>query len=414
MTKVIVDCRLISGTAGGVESGVVSLAQGMRDLDREGLEIQWWLWQEHTDWLTPHLGSRDELLLTPFADRATDTIIRSTATRLRKSTAGAQALSLLRRVGPRRYRLPLSDGRAEAAGASLVHFPLQRAFLTDLPTVYQPHDVQHEHYPENFTAEDLYLRGLTFRAFMQAARRVVVGTTWTARDVADKVGIDLGRIDVVPLAAPRLPEPQLPREDVTRRVANGFLFYPAAPWKHKNHEGLFRAMAILRTRGYELPLVLPGANAGSSATLLEAARRSGVEDLLVLPGYVSSAEISWYYRSATMLVMPSFFESESLPIWEAFTAGTPVAASAVTAIPDQVGDAAVLFDPSDPTDMADAMMRLIDDGGLRSALVTRAAARVASFTPELTARGMLATYRQALGIPATANDREWASSRPFI
>jgi glycosyltransferase involved in cell wall biosynthesis len=67
------------------------------------------------------------------------------------------------------------------------------------------------------------------------------------------------------------------------------------------------------------------------------------------------------YRLATMLVMPSLYESVSIPIFEAFQAGTPVAASSIFAIPEQVGNAAVLFDPLSPDAIAEAVLSLAND-----------------------------------------------------
>ena len=62
-------------------------------------------------------------------------------------------------------------------------------------------------------------------------------------------------------------------------------------------------------------------------------------------GYVEQDDLHAIYRLATALVMPSLFESVSIPIYEAFQVGTPVAASGILAIPQQVGDGGLLFDP---------------------------------------------------------------------
>ncbi len=61
----------------------------------------------------------------------------------------------------------------------------------------------------------------------------------------------------------------------------------------------------------------------------------------------------YLYKLSTALVMPTLFESVSLPIWESFYLGVPVVSSNVCALPEQVGDAGLLFDPHDIEDMAE-------------------------------------------------------------
>ncbi len=76
-------------------------------------------------------------------------------------------------------------------------------------------------------------------------------------------------------------------------------------------------------------------------------------------GYVEKDELQAIYKLATALVMPSLFESVSIPIYEAFQVGTPVAASNILAIPEQVGDAGLLFDPKSVASIKEAILRIV-------------------------------------------------------
>jgi glycosyltransferase involved in cell wall biosynthesis len=80
--------------------------------------------------------------------------------------------------------------------------------------------------------------------------------------------------------------------------------------------------------------------------------------------------------------MPSLFESVSIPIYEAFQAGTPVAASAILAIPEQVGDAGLLFDPFSISSIADSILKLHSDPVLAGRLGMRGREKMASMTQE--------------------------------
>jgi glycosyltransferase involved in cell wall biosynthesis len=99
-------------------------------------------------------------------------------------------------------------------------------------------------------------------------------------------------------------------------------------------------------------------------------------------------------------------------VFEAFSAGVPVACSDVTCLPRQVGDAAILFDPREPGAIADALVRLWSDAELRARLASRGRERVARFTWDRTARTYRALYRQVGGRQLSAEDRELLDAPP--
>ena len=83
-----------------------------------------------------------------------------------------------------------------------------------------------------------------------------------------------------------------------------------------------------------------------------------------------------------MLVLPTLFESISIPIWEAFSLGVPVCSSNAVALPEQVGDAGILFDPKDPIDIFEKIKTLLDDSIKREEMVNKGKDRVEKFNHE--------------------------------
>jgi glycosyltransferase involved in cell wall biosynthesis len=81
---------------------------------------------------------------------------------------------------------------------------------------------------------------------------------------------------------------------------------------------------------------------------------------------------------------------------EAMACGCPVASSNVTALPQLVGDAGILFDPHDEAAMAEAMRRLADDDELWRDLAVRGRRRVREFTAERFADGVVTAYQRAI------------------
>jgi glycosyltransferase involved in cell wall biosynthesis len=112
---------------------------------------------------------------------------------------------------------------------------------------------------------------------------------------------------------------------------------------------------------------------------------------------VPAADLNALYRLARAVVVPTRFEAASGPLWEAFQAGTPAACSNVTSLPDQAGDAALLFDPDRVDQIADAVRALWTDDALRATLVERGTANIKRFSWDLTARTYRAWYRKLAG-----------------
>jgi glycosyltransferase involved in cell wall biosynthesis len=321
------------------------------------------------------------------------------------------------RIGPG-FAVRVSDGTVERAGADLIHFPIQDAFLTELPSIYQPHDLLHLHHPELFSSWERERRERVYRTHCERAEMVVAMTKWGKRDLLEQYGLPDRKVGVVPWGSvlPQYPQPS--KEDLDRlrvrlSLPAGFLLYPAQTWPHKNHETLLEALALIRRReGLAVPLVCPGKR-NRHFRRIEA--RIGELDLsgtALFPGFVTPLELRGLYELATALVFPSRFEGWGLPICEAFSAGLPVASSSASSLPDLVGDVGLLFDPDDQEEIATSVLRLWRDPVLRQTLATRGRARGELFSFHHTARLFRAHYRRIGGVGLSDQDRILLTSPP--
>jgi alpha-1,3-rhamnosyl/mannosyltransferase len=154
-------------------------------------------------------------------------------------------------------------------------------------------------------------------------------------------------------------------------------------------------VAALRDAGAQL--VLPGAPTEYENELRSLAENLGVADRVRFPAWVSDAELEALYASATCFVLPSLIEGFGLPVLEAMARGVPVACSDRPALPEVVGDAALLFDPTDQAAVTDAVRRLLTDKELRESLSARGLERARQFSWRRTAEATLASYRLAAG-----------------
>ncbi|MGI6379700.1 MAG: glycosyltransferase family 4 protein [Anaerolineae bacterium] len=163
---------------------------------------------------------------------------------------------------------------------------------------------------------------------------------------------------------------------------------------HKNLPRLLKAWASLPAGDRERwQLVLAGAVDARWEDPIGVARRAGAESSVRRLGAVDEADLPALYAAAEVCIVPSLYEGFGLPALEAMAAGTPVAASNASALPEVIGDAGLLFDPADRGAMAGALAALMRDADLRQRLAVAGRERAATYTWERTA----ALVRQALG-----------------
>ena len=105
-------------------------------------------------------------------------------------------------------------------------------------------------------------------------------------------------------------------------------------------------------------------------------------------GYVPDEDMGPLYANAVALIMPTFFGPANIPYLEAWAFGCPVLTSDIRGIREQVGDAGILVDPRSTEAMANGILRLWTDEGLRFKLVERGRQRLMAYTPQ--------DYRQRL------------------
>jgi glycosyltransferase involved in cell wall biosynthesis len=127
------------------------------------------------------------------------------------------------------------------------------------------------------------------------------------------------------------------------------------------------------------------------------ARRHGVEDRVTVLGEVPASDLPALYSAAAAFAFPSFEEGFGLPPLEAMACGTPVVCSAASALPEVVGDAALLVDPADASAIAVALRRVLDDASLRERLIESGLARVARLRWPPIAAATWQVYREVAG-----------------
>lgn len=293
---------------------------------------------------------------------------------------------------------------AREAKVDLLHVPHVNAPLwSPVPLVVTLHDLIPFHYPEAIASQ---LGRLYFKAMVQgvrrSARRILTVSENTRRDLIALAHGDPERIEVVPLAADeRFADPASPeaRRHVRDRFAlpGRYLVY-AGQWKaYKNVDLLLEVMAGIDPANFpDLRLVLIGKEDPRVPMRAEIARR-GLQDRVVLTGFVSDEELLALYQEATLFAFPSRYEGFGLPPLEAMAAGIPVIASNRASIPEVVGDAGLLLAPDRVLEWQAAIESLCADPARRDELSTRGKARASEFSWSRTAERTVEAYHRVLG-----------------
>jgi glycosyltransferase involved in cell wall biosynthesis len=397
--NVAINAQLIPGSgAGGTQTFLIGLVNALGRLD--GPEHYVLVGpREEPDWLRPYIG-KNQRIACGTRTQALKRVLRPLKSLVTAARRGASWISNDAAGWP---RLAQSNGFFEGLGCEVVHFPYQHFMLSRLPAIFNPHDLQHVHYPQFFSETDLTWREVTYGAACRAATTVVVHSNFVKQDVIRHYGIEASRVQVIlsppPIEAYREPpSATLEAVRVNYRLPERFAFYPAMTWEHKNHVRLLDATAVLRDqRGVKLNLICTGRQTEFFVRIRKKIDELRLGEQVRFLGMISPEHLRAVYRLAQFVVLPSLFEGAGLPLVEAWVEGTPVTCSGVTSLSEFAGDAALMFDPFSATAIADAMLRMATDEPLLRHLKQRGLEQVKPFKWETSAKTYRALYRRAAG-----------------
>jgi glycosyltransferase involved in cell wall biosynthesis len=262
------------------------------------------------------------------------------------------------------------------------------------------HDVSFLLYPQFHTeANRLHCLNGTLRAALYADRVIAVSHC-TRNALVDYFAMPEERLRVIHEAPRKIYYPEgdiaLIRNTLERlEIFHNFILSVGSLEPRKNLKTLLHAYAAYMKRhaGREL-LVVAGGEGWLNEDLALLVTKLGLGEHVKFLGYVQGADLRVLYSAAKLFVYPSVYEGFGLPPLEAMACGAPVIASNASALPEVVGDAAVLVDPSSSEELYYAMRQVLHDDGLRLKLRKQSLERAKLFSWERTAEETLAVYQE--------------------
>ena len=216
----------------------------------------------------------------------------------------------------------------------------------------------------------------------------------------ETLGLHRDRTPLVPLAAntmfrPMTAEERRPVVEDKYGLKEPYFLFSGRWEERKNLLRLLVAFAqFKRHRKTDYKLALTGKRTWAAREADHLIRQLRLRDDVVDLGKSPLSDLPALYGGARALMYPSLWESFGLPIVEAMSCGTPIVTSKLAAMPETAGKAALLVDPFNIQDIAEAMDRLSQDQGLHQKLSQEGLQRAKEFGWERTARKSLEVYER--------------------
>ncbi len=273
--------------------------------------------------------------------------------------------------------------------------------LPGTPEVVTVHDLTVVRFPELCNADTLQFPAMIRRAVDRGAWVHTV-SRFVADEVIDELGVAPDRVVVIPNGV----DPTVVGDPAAGRAMAGAARYVLALGTvepRKDLPSLVRAFDLLAADDPDLALAIVGPDGWGAEQLAAAIGASPHRSRIRRIGWVSDEHRGDLLRGASALAYPSLYEGFGLPPLEAMAAGVPVVTTRAGAVPEVVGDAALLVDVGEVDALADALRQVLIDPALADELRRRGRDRVARYPWDRTAAQLAGLYHRLAGLPLPAD-----------
>lgn len=245
---------------------------------------------------------------------------------------------------------------------------------TRVPRVTLFHDLAFEFYPQDITFLGLKYYRYYFPKFAAASAALMAVSEYTKQDIIKLYGIPATKIKVVySNAAPHFRPITFARQVAIRQqYAQGeaYFIFVGVMQPRKNLVNIFKAFSLFKQKtGAEVKLLIVGRKGWKANPITKAYKQMQFKEEVLFTGRVSDEALVQLYGAAVATLFVSAFEGFGLPIVEAQNCGCPVITANTSAMPEIAGQAALLTNPFDVADIAEAMIRVYIDLDTRARLI---------------------------------------------
>lgn len=253
------------------------------------------------------------------------------------------------------------------------------------------HDASVFDHPEWFRPSFAAWTRLSWKILAKRAQAIITVSEFSRARLKYHLGISEHKIHVIPNGVGKPFEPQAKQSiDEARKKYNlnkPYFLFVGTHEPRKNLRKLFDAFEKLNPSTHTLAIAGEGGKVfADSASQIAKSPQGGNPTYIQFLSYVPDADLPALYAGASAVIVPSLYEGSGLTALEAMACGTPVIASNTTSFPEVTGDAALLINPQDSNELADAMKEIAENKIPANTLHERGLQRAAQFTWEESAR----------------------------
>lgn len=272
---------------------------------------------------------------------------------------------------------------------------------TDVPQTIVMHDLAFEHFPEQ-------VPGLVFKyykkympQFAKKASQIATVSEYSKQDISKRYGIDPANITVTYNGSNEAYKPLADeeRKALKQQISNGepYFVYIGSMHPRKNVEGLMKAFEQFKQEsGQKHKLYLIGRMAWQTGAIKVQLDKMQFRDDVIFCGHLEPQSLYQTLACSNGLVYVSWFEGFGIPILEALACDVPVICSNTSSMPEVGGEAALLVDPGNSTEIASAMNRLATDEALRADLIEKGRGQRERFSWEISAEKLWSAVARTL------------------
>jgi glycosyltransferase involved in cell wall biosynthesis len=199
---------------------------------------------------------------------------------------------------------------------------------------------------------------------------ILVDSLLGKKHVEESYGMESNSIHLLPFVPPLyLKNSQEVDIKSKYNLPDNFVFYPAQFWEHKNHSALVKTIKTLKEKQVDVHMVFIGSQKNNYEKVVNEIAEANLQNDISILGYIPQNEMYSFYKQAKAMVFASLAGPTNIPPIEAMLLGCPALVSDAYAMPEQVGNGALLIDASNPDDIADKLSWLLEEEGRRAELI---------------------------------------------
>lgn len=258
---------------------------------------------------------------------------------------------------------------------------------TKVPQITVFHDLAFEHFSEGISRIAAWYYKRYMPRFANKAHHILTVSEFTKQDLIQTYQINPDKISVTcnGVSDSFKPLPQTEQELVRKKYTQGkpFILYVGSIHPRKNLARLLKAFEKLKKeKSHEVQLLICGRKAWNFEDIFQFFESMEFKNHVHFTGRIDDHELTRIYASAEVLCYVSLFEGFGIPILEAFACDTPVITSNVSAMPEIAGNAALLVNPYDVSEIQNAIIQILENPELRLKLIQNAKKRLAIYSWE--------------------------------